>query len=62
MKTTLDINDALLANAKSRAAKERASLTKFIEEGLQLRLRVANMTNKRTKPRRFSQRRQCAEQ
>lgn len=39
MKTTLDINDALLASAKSLAAKQRTSLTRLIEEGLQLRLR-----------------------
>ena len=39
MKTTLDINDSLLANAKALAAKQRTSLTRLIEEGLQLRLR-----------------------
>ena len=39
MKTTLDINDALLANAKALAAQQRTSLTRLIEEGLQLRLR-----------------------
>lgn len=39
MKTTLDINDVLLANAKSFAAQQRTSLTKLIEEGLALRLR-----------------------
>jgi hypothetical protein len=41
MKTTLDINDALLANAKALAAQQRTSLTRLIEEGLQLRLRSA---------------------
>jgi Family of unknown function (DUF6364) len=41
MKTTLDINDQLLANAKVLAAKQRTSLTRLIEEGLQLRLRSA---------------------
>lgn len=41
MKTTLDINDSLLANAKSLAAQQQTSLTRLIEEGLQLRLRVA---------------------
>lgn len=41
MKTTLDINDSLLANAKSLAAQQRTSLTRLIEEGLQLRLRSA---------------------
>jgi hypothetical protein len=39
MKTTLDINDTLLANAKALAARQRTSLTRLIEEGLQLRLR-----------------------
>lgn len=39
MKTTLDINDSLLANAKSFAAQQRTTLTRLIEEGLQLRLR-----------------------
>lgn len=39
MKTTLDINDALLANAKALAARQQTSLTRLIEEGLQLRLR-----------------------
>lgn len=39
MKTTLDLNDQLLAEAKSLAARQRTSLTRLIEEGLQLRLR-----------------------
>lgn len=39
MKTTLDIDDRLLAEAKSLAAREQTSLTKLIEEGLSLRLR-----------------------
>jgi hypothetical protein len=38
MKTTLDINDQLLADAKALAAQQRTSLTRVIEEGLQLRL------------------------
>ena len=40
MKTTLDINDVLLANAKSLAARQRTTLTRLIEEGLQLRLKA----------------------
>ena len=40
MKTTLDINDQLLADAKALAAQQRTSLTRLIEEGLQLRLRM----------------------
>lgn len=39
MKTTLNINDALLASAKTLAAQQRTSLTRLIEDGLQLRLR-----------------------
>ncbi len=39
MKTTLDINDQLLADAKALAAQQRTSLTRVIEQGLQLRLR-----------------------
>ena len=40
MKTTLDLNDQLLAEAKVLAAQQRTSLTRLIEEGLQLRLRA----------------------
>jgi hypothetical protein len=39
MKTTLDIQDELLARAKSQAAREHSSLTALIEDGLRLRLR-----------------------
>ena len=39
MRTTLDINDTILARAKAFAAKERTTLTRLIEEGLALRLR-----------------------
>ena len=42
MKTTLDLNGKLLADAKVLAARQRTSLTRLIEEGLQLRLRVAS--------------------
>ncbi len=41
MKTTLNINDQLLASAKALAAQQRISLTRLIEESLQLRLRPA---------------------
>ena len=41
MKTTLDLNDDLLAQAKAQAALERTSLTRLIEDGLTLRLRKA---------------------
>jgi predicted DNA-binding ribbon-helix-helix protein len=40
MKTTLDLNDALLAKAKALAARQRTTLTRLIEEGLQMRLRA----------------------
>lgn len=41
MKTTLNLNDALLSDAKALAAQQHTSLTRLIEEGLQLRLRSA---------------------
>jgi hypothetical protein len=41
MRTTLDLNDALLARAKAAAAHERTTLTRLIEEGLVLRLEAA---------------------
>jgi hypothetical protein len=53
MKITLNIDDSLLANAKALAARQRISLTRLIEEGLQLRLRsphVASKTGKRNLP------------
>jgi hypothetical protein len=46
MKTTLDINDELLAKAKAVSGRERVSLTRLIEEGLRLRLRVRAQTKK----------------
>lgn len=51
MKTTLDINDSLLANAKALAAQQRTSLTRLIEEGLQLRLRTPHVPTKPSKRR-----------
>lgn len=39
MKTTLNLSDDLVAQAKTLATKERITLTKMIEEGLVLRLR-----------------------
>ena len=52
MKTTLNINDALLAEAKSLAARQQTSLTRLIEEGLRLRLR-ARAATPRAKPLRL---------
>jgi hypothetical protein len=51
MKTTLDINDQLLANAKALAAQQRTSLTRLIEEGLALRLRAQVAASPRGKLR-----------
>ena len=41
MRTTLDIDDNLLKEAKQLAAREHTSLTRLIEEGLAARLRSA---------------------
>ena len=41
MKTTLNLNDQLLAEAKALAAINRISLTRLIEEGLKLRLHAS---------------------
>ncbi len=46
MKITLDINDSLLANAKALAAQQQTSLTRLIEERLQLRLRSSQAASK----------------
>lgn len=51
MKTTLNLNDQLLADAKALAAQQRTSLTRLIEEGLQLRLRAKANSGKRTRIR-----------
>jgi hypothetical protein len=40
MKTTLNIQDQLLANAKLAAARQQTTLTRLIEEGLMMRLAV----------------------
>ena len=41
MKTTLVLNDSLVAQAKALAAQQRTTLTRLIEEGLALRLRAS---------------------
>ena len=46
MKTTLDLNDAVIAKAKALAAKQRTSLTRLIEEGLELRMRSSPIAAK----------------
>jgi hypothetical protein len=43
MKTTLNIRDDLVAEAKARAIKEASTLTKLVEEGLSLRLRIRSV-------------------
>ncbi|MBK6651925.1 MAG: DUF2191 domain-containing protein [Betaproteobacteria bacterium] len=43
MKTTLNLHDELLAEAKAFAAGQRVSLTRLIEEGLRMRLRGAEI-------------------
>ncbi len=42
MKTTLNIHDSLLIEAKALAARQRSTLTRLIEEGLRMRLRAAS--------------------
>ncbi len=42
MRTTLDIDDALLKRAKRRAAQENTTLTALIEESLAAHLRAAD--------------------
>lgn len=51
MKTTLDLNDQLLADAKALAAQQRTSLTRLIEEGLRLRLRAKAASAKQRRVR-----------
>jgi hypothetical protein len=46
MKTTLNIHDSLLAEAKVVAAQQRVTLTKLIEEGLRLRIRTPQKSPK----------------
>jgi hypothetical protein len=49
--TTLDLNDQLLTEAKALAARRRMSLTRLIEEGLQLRLRAESDAARRPRVR-----------
>lgn len=50
MRTTLNLNNDLLAQAKALAAREHLSLTRLIEEGLALRLRQATKVGVSTRP------------
>jgi hypothetical protein len=49
MKTTLNIHDTLLAEAKVVAAREHLTLTRLMEEGLRMRLRVKPPSAGKTK-------------
>jgi len=51
MKTTLNLNDQLLIDAKALAAQQRTSLTRLIEEGLQLRLRAESASTRQGRVR-----------
>ncbi|HUR41433.1 MAG TPA: DUF2191 domain-containing protein [Verrucomicrobiae bacterium] len=46
MRTTLDLNDTLLTQAKTRAAKENRTLTSIVEESLRLLLNGAGKPKK----------------
>lgn len=46
MKTTLDLSDTLLAEAKALAARQRTTLTRVVEEGLRLRLQAQRTAGK----------------
>lgn len=50
MKTTLDLNDRLVAEAKARAVRERTTLTRLVEEGLRWRLSAQATAVKATRP------------
>ncbi len=45
MQTTLRIDDEIYREAKAKAAREGVTLTRFLEEGLRLRLKVEKSTN-----------------
>lgn len=49
MKTTLVLNDALVQQAKSLAVEQKTTLTRLVEEGLQLRLGKARVKPKAVK-------------
>jgi hypothetical protein len=46
MRTTLDLDDEIVARAKAKAAMERTTLTKLVEQGLLLRLELADASRK----------------
>ena len=50
MKTTLDLNDALLVGAKALAAQQRTTLTRVVEEGLRMRLERPRAATRKIAP------------
>ncbi len=46
MRTTLDIDDRLLAQAKSLAAREQTSLTRVVEDSLSNHLKAVEMAKR----------------
>ena len=51
MRTTVDLPDELLRQARTRAAEEGITLTALLADGL--RLRLADTPGRRTRPRRL---------
>ena len=47
MRTTLDIDDRLLAQAKSLAAREQTSLTRVIEDSMSSHLKAVEMVKRK---------------
>ncbi len=50
MKTTLNIHDTLLMEAKALAVRQRSTLTRLIEEGLRMRLRSEQLPSVKARP------------
>jgi hypothetical protein len=51
MKTTLDLSDSLVAEAKALAARQHTTLTRVVEEGLRLRLQASKTSPKAARGR-----------
>jgi hypothetical protein len=50
MKTTLNLHDALVMEAKALAVRQRSTLTRLIEEGLRMRLRSEQLPPAEARP------------
>ncbi len=50
MKTTIELSDALFRKAKTAALHEGLSLKKLFTQGLEMRLRKSNISNKPAGP------------